>query len=204
MLLPTLLVAGCADRQDTSGQGSGPQRSPTTHTSSEPAPSIEFTAGGFRYAFAATNAEFSPTGDPANTTVPLPPGETYLVVSGELTNLQDDRPAPLDILADIGVSVPLTALAAVITETVGTGNRCENLHFPIGAGPARSLPGGQCLLTLSVSERQINGTIGPSESTQATYVCRLPDKLPRDQFRLVGFKRGDRYSVTSSHPLPWR
>jgi hypothetical protein len=100
-LIPITLAVSIAA---TSCSSDGGQSGPSGHRSSKPAGqatkaapiSFDFkTDLGFRYRFTGTSAFYNATGDPGFPMASaLPPGLTYLVLYGKLSNLLKDRPAP--------------------------------------------------------------------------------------------------------------
>lgn len=104
-LLPIMLaactaLASCANNGDSSKR---PTHRSTTARQGRSAPIIfNFeTHKGFKYKFTGTSAFYSATGDPNfPMEEPLPPGLTYLVLYGNLTNLLKDRPAPSPVSSD--------------------------------------------------------------------------------------------------------
>jgi hypothetical protein len=221
-LLAAVFVSGCAGDHSSTGRASGrrPSTPPARATAEGPAPAppIAFTtASGFRYTFTSTGAGFSPTGGPTGDGDPLPPGLTYLVVNGRLTNAQTDRPAPVPgdaLTADpsgIGVTIPLKALAAVTTPDQAPSGRdtCVKitLNARFGGEIGWDVAGGRCLFDLDLSAPSSSGdgaTITAAGSVQAVYLRQLPEKLPLDQIHLVGYKVDGRHdTITSEYPVPW-
>lgn len=185
--LLALLLTSCSSNREGSSQSTLPPEASAAQNVAPEAvgpvgsPSITVTQGGFRYRVQFLNFDetFSLAGLPI-----APPGRKYVTIGMQVTNLQDDRPAPgprglgyLSVSPENGELYRSEGFLGSSERCVVGGNqdaRVAGSQEPQnGLPPAtRGIPEGWCLIDVELSDGTPRRQLAPGGSSSQIYYAR--------------------------------